>query len=198
MALQALTQLVNTAAARPGRKLAIWISPGWPLLIGPHVELSAKDRQWIFDSVVALSRGLRQAGISIYQVDPSGPADVSGGRESYTIEGAAQASYSIGGGEQSSYALGFVKGVRTPKQVANAHLSLQVLAVQNGGQILTANNDIAGEIAMCVADAMAYYSISFDGTAADVPNEYHALEVKLGKPGLTARTRTGYYAQPAH
>jgi hypothetical protein len=32
--------------------------------------------------------------------------------------------------------------------------------------------------------------------AGDGPNEYHALEIKLGKPGLTARTRTGYYAQP--
>jgi VWFA-related protein len=196
MALQGLGQVVNTVSARPGRKLVIWISPGWPLLIGPHVELSAKDRQWIFDAVVALSRGLRQAGVSIYQVDPLGPADVSGGQESYTISGAAQSSYSIAGGAQTSYALGFVKGVRTPKQVANAHLSLQVLAVQNGGQVLNANNDIAGEIAMCVADATAYYSIAFDSPAGDGLNDYHTLEVKLAKPGLTARTRTGYYALP--
>ena len=196
-ALQGLGQVVNTVSARPGRKLVIWISPGWPLLIGPHVELSAKDRQWIFDAVVALSSGLRQAGISLYQVDPLGPADVSGGTESYSIAGAAQSSYSIAGGAQTSYALGYVKGVRSPKQVANADLSLQVLAVQSGGQILNANNDIAGELAMCVADATAYYSVSFDGPAASGPNDYHALEVKLAKPGLTARTRTGYYSRPA-
>jgi hypothetical protein len=29
------------------------------------------------------------------------------------------------------------------------------------------------------------------------PDEYHQLQIKLAKPGLTARTRQGYYAQPA-
>jgi hypothetical protein len=27
-------------------------------------------------------------------------------------------------------------------------------------------------------------------------NEYHSLEVKVARPGMTVRTRTGYYAQP--
>ena len=32
--------------------------------------------------------------------------------------------------------------------------------------------------------------------ARTITDEYHTLEVKVDKPGLTARTRTGYYAQP--
>jgi hypothetical protein len=28
------------------------------------------------------------------------------------------------------------------------------------------------------------------------PDEYHQLQIKLAKPGLTARTRTGYYSEP--
>ena len=55
---------------------------------------------------------------------------------------------------------------------------------------------MAAEIATCVADANTYYVLALDGLAGDGPNEYHALEVKLDKPGLTARTRSGYYAQP--
>jgi hypothetical protein len=55
---------------------------------------------------------------------------------------------------------------------------------------------VAGEIAACVADANAFYVLSFDGVAGETPNQYHALEIRLGKPGLTARTRSGYYAQP--
>jgi hypothetical protein len=31
---------------------------------------------------------------------------------------------------------------------------------------------------------------------ADQANEYHALGVTVDKPGITARTCTGYYAQP--
>ena len=53
----------------------------------------------------------------------------------------------------------------------------------------------AGLIAGCVADAKAYYTLSFAAAAADHPNEYHNLQIKIDKPGLTARTRTGYYAQ---
>jgi hypothetical protein len=46
------------------------------------------------------------------------------------------------------------------------------------------------------ADAGAYYEISFDPTTTDRPNEYHQLEVRVAKPGLTARTRQGYYSLP--
>jgi hypothetical protein len=71
-----------------------------------------------------------------------------------------------------------------------------VLAVQTGGLALTASNDIAGQIAQCVADADTFYTLTVDATAADRPNEYHATEVKVATPGLTVRTRNGYYAQP--
>jgi hypothetical protein len=52
------------------------------------------------------------------------------------------------------------------------------------------------EIEMCAAEANAFYVLTFDGLAGDGPNEYHALEIKIDQPGLTARTRSGYYAQP--
>lgn len=55
---------------------------------------------------------------------------------------------------------------------------------------------MAAEIAVAVADANAFYVLTFEGLPGDGPNEYHALETKVDKPGLTARTRTGYYAQP--
>jgi hypothetical protein len=100
------------------------------------------------------------------------------------------------GGVGIFYYKGFLKGVKSGKQVELADLSLQVLAVQSGGRVLNSANDVAGEIATCIADIDAFYVLSFDGLPGDGPNEYHALEVKVDKPGLTARTRSGYYAQP--
>jgi hypothetical protein len=38
--------------------------------------------------------------------------------------------------------------------------------------------------------------LSFDPPRADRANEYHDLKVQVGKPGLVARTSTGYYNQP--
>ena len=178
LSLHALRQLVDYGAARPGRKLVVWVSPGWPFLTGPEVELTSKDQQEIFNSIVAVSDGLRRARITLYNIDPLGMTDA--------------------GGWRTSYYEGFAKGAKTAKQVQIANLTLQVLAVQSGGQVLNSSNDVAGEIATCIADANAFYVLSFDGLAGNGPSEYHALEIKIDKPGLAARTRSGYYAQPEH
>lgn len=176
LSLDTLRQLADYEATRPGRKLVVWISPGWPLLSSPNVELNSKGRQDLFNSVVALSDGLRKARITLYNVDPLGTADAAGVRTSYYKE--------------------FLKGVRTARQLQAGNLALQVLADQSGGRVLNSSNDVAGEIATCIADANAFYVLSFEGVAGDGPNEYHALEIRIDKPGLVARTRSGYYAQP--
>jgi hypothetical protein len=179
LSLNALGQIAGLEATRPGRKLLIWISPGWPFLNAPGIEqnLTSKPKQEIFTSIVALSDALRQARITLYAVDPLGAKDAGGFR---TVE-----------------YMGFSKGVKSARQAEYGHLALQVLATQSGGRVLNSSNDLAGEIATCVADANSYYVLSFEGLPGDGPNEYHALDIKLDKPGLTARTRSGYYAQPA-
>lgn len=83
-----------------------------------------------------------------------------------------------------------------PNQVNVGDLGLPVLAIQSGGLALNSNNNIAGLLQECVADAAPYYEISFDSSAAKRPDEYHQLEVKVAQAGLTARTRQGFYAQP--
>jgi len=176
LSLHALDQLIDHATRIPGRKLLIWISPGWPLLSGPRVQLTLKDQQGLFNSVVSLSDGLRRARITLYSVDPLGAASA--------------------GELQTSYYKSFVKAVKKPSQVEIGNLGLQVLATQSGGRVLYSSNDIAGEIATCIADANAFYVIGFDALPADGPNDYHSLELKVGKPGAVARTRAGYYAQP--
>jgi hypothetical protein len=77
------------------------------------------------------------------------------------------------------------------------NLGLQVIAIQSGGLALSAGNDIATFLDECVADSAPYYEISFEPIAPERPDEYHRLEIKLATPGLTARTRQGYYAQPS-
>ena len=174
LSLRALGQLAQYETRRPGRKIVIWIGPGWPLLSGPRVELSSKDEQRIFDSVVSFSQALRRARITLYSVDPLGTADAGRGQTFFYEE--------------------FLKEVTEPKQVHLGNLALQVLATHSGGLVLNSSNDVAGEIAKCVTDANGFYVLSYDGLAADEPNQYHALELTVARPGLKARTRSGYYA----
>lgn len=178
LSLRMLGQFAENEAATPGRKLVVWISPGWALLTGPNVDLTSKQRQSFFNTIVALSDVLRRARITLYDVDPLGTSDAD------ELRTTAYESY--------------VKGVKKPGQVQIGNLALQVLAVQSGGRVLNSSNDVAGEIAACDADANAFYVLTFDSLPGDGPNDYHALEIKIDKPGLKARTRAGYYAQPDH
>jgi hypothetical protein len=90
--------------------------------------------------------------------------------------------------------------VKAPSQAYPPNLALSVLAVQSGGLVLNESNDIpaamANEIAKSAGDSRALYVLTFHASDADHSNEYHTLEVKIDQPGATARTRTGYYAQP--
>ena len=97
--------------------------------------------------------------------------------------------------QESSYKE-FLRGVKSARQADSGNLALQVLAVESGGRVLDPNNDLAGQIADCLADLSAFYTISFDPPHAERADEYHDLKVLVGKPGLTARTNTGYYNRP--
>jgi len=171
----AFERLVVFERTQPGRKLVIWLGPGWPLLTGPQVQLNAKTQESIFHSVVALSTVLREAGVTLYDVDLIGPS-----------ENLAQALYYEG----------FQKGVPSANKVAAGNLGLQVLAVQSGGRVLNSSSDMASSIESCLQDTQAFYTLTFDSPPADHPDEYHSLQIKIDKPKLTVHTRTGYYAQP--
>jgi VWFA-related protein len=177
LSLDALRQLVDRESAQPGRKFILWVSPGWPLLSGPGVEeqLNAKQQQEIFGQVVGFSSALRQSRITLYSIDPLGSSD-SGGRAFHWES--------------------FTKGISKPNQAEWGNLALQVIATQSGGLALTSGNDVAAELKKCVADSQAYYEISFDPPQGDQPHEYHHLEIRMAKRGLTARTREGFYSQP--
>ena len=175
ISLRNLEGLTTYEATQPGRKLLIWLSTGWPLLSGPNTYLSQKDQEGLFSTIVDLSAALRQARITVYSIDPVGTADA--------------------GSFRTFFYETFLKGVKSAKSVQNGNLGLQVLAVQSGGLVLSSSNDIVTSMVKCVADGKAFYVLSFDSPPADNPNEYHNLLIKIDKPGLTARTRTGYYAQ---
>ena len=146
------------------------------MLSGPNIQLSNKDEQKIFNSIVAASTGLRQARITLYSIDPLGLADAAGIRISYYKD--------------------FLKGVASAGRVELGDLGLQVLVVQSGGSVFNSSNDLTAAIADCVADADAFYVVSFNAARPDKADEYHSLKVTVDKPGIAARTRTGYYAQP--
>lgn len=160
----------------PGRKLLIWVSPGWPVPMETTLGLTAREKEAVFNRIVSTTGLLLVSRTSLYSVDPLGTADAG----------------SFLTGRYRDY----LKEIRNTQQSQAANLALQVFAVHSGGRVFAGSNDLSGELNHSIEDASAYYTLSFDPPHADHPNEYHHLEVKLGQPGLKARTRAGYYLQP--
>jgi len=176
LSLKALSMLAATESKEPGRKMLIWISPGWPILSGPNISLTTKEEQGLFSSIVYLSTALRQARITLYSIDPLGVADAATTRVFYYEE--------------------FLKPISKAQDAQAGNLALQVLARQSGGQALNSSNDITQQITRCVADADAFYTLIVEPTPSDRPNQSHSVAVSVEAPGMTARTRNLYYGQP--
>jgi len=172
VSLAGLHELMQREAARPGRKLVLCFSPGWPLLSGPEVELSNDERRQFFADIVDFSTAFGRDNVTLYSIDAWG-ANEPLGREVYWQN--------------------FDKGISKPNQVDAGDLALQVLAAQSGGLVLN-SNDVTVEIQQALADTRAYYEISFVPPADVRPDEYHRLEVRVTQHGLKARTRQGYYS----
>jgi len=173
ISLKMLSTVLENAVEKPGRKLLIWIGPGWPWLPDAGLEQPLYSLQEkYFQLIVGYSELLRQANTTLYSVSVGDPNAVT-----FLYKG-------------------YLKGARSAGDASTGNLSLKVLAVQSGGMALNPDSDLARHITQCVRDASAYYTLTFAPPRAGKPDEYHALKVRVDKHGLTARTTTGYYGQP--
>ncbi|MGA8940172.1 MAG: VWA domain-containing protein [Acidobacteriaceae bacterium] len=172
--LKAVRTLATYESQRPGRKIVLWVSPGWPLLSGPGINLMDKQQQMIFDEIIWLSTELRESQTTLYAVDPMGVDESVDRAVSYEA---------------------FKDAVKKRSQANFGNLALQVLALQTGGEVLNSTG-VSGLLEQCVGENLAYYRISFEPPPTERRDVYHELKVAVGGPGLIAHTSTGYYAQP--
>ena len=175
LSLATLSHMLTYTGQKPGRKLLLWLGPGWPTLSGVHYGTTDGDKHRNWDSIVTFSKDLRQSRTTLYSVD--------------SLSSESSLAHSV-------YYQNFLKPVTSAKDTESGNLGLPVLALQSGGKVLNGSNDLASEIASCVADAGVYYRIGVQVSPSETVNDYHSLEVKLARAGLTARTSAGYYNQP--
>ena len=176
LSILALSRIATGEAKIPGRKLLVWLGPGWPTPIpNPEVMTSddERDQRLEFFDLVLLSTELREAHIALY-----------------------------GGYANSAFYLrDFLKGVRTAREEDPRNLRLGVLSLQSGGRGALAwvnrDSDLMDQLNSFVAEAGDFYRLSFNPPRTEQADEYHDLKVVLDKPGLTARSSTGYYDQPS-
>jgi VWFA-related protein len=176
LSLKTLREIVAVEASKPGRKMLIWIGPGWPMLEGPGYRASDATKRALFNMIVDTSRTLREARITMYSVnsfDPQSP-----------------------GMMHADFYKSFLKGVPSAREVESGDLAVPVFAIHSGGRVLDRAEELVDQLNSCVAEAKLYYTIGFDPPGAEHVDEYHDLELKVDKPQVTARTNAGYYSEP--
>ena len=169
--MKALGDIATAERRKPGRKLLLWVGPGWGKGSGAYAEGTGPKAQTLY-TITWFSTLLREARIALY-------------------------SFAVGETDPlfQSYK-SYLQGVESAQNASYMNVYRKVLAVQSGGRVLDRSDDLVREIESCIREASVFYTLSFDPPHADHPDEYHALKVQIGRPGLTARTNTGYYNQP--
>jgi VWFA-related protein len=156
--------MISSFSKTPGRKLVLFLSPGWPMLL----NFEPDKRSWVFDDIVKITNGLRVSGMSLYALAPS------------SFESTAYEN--------------FLKGVTKSSDAVYPELALQVLAEHSGGQVMMDSNDIKTELDAALVGAAAWYDLVFERAPGGHATEYHALHVTAGKqPHVKVHTTAGYY-----
>lgn len=177
ISMRALMVLGAIESKNPGRKLVIWISPGWWMFDNPAIVEWNEQQKSIFQTIVVTSQVLRAARITLDSVDPMG-SSAANALHTYLWKS-------------------YLKPVTVWQKAQPADLALQVLAAQSGGRVVWGDNNIAEELQECVQDARAWYTLTFPVPSDAVLNSWQSVEVKVNDPGAQVRTQNGYYAVPA-
>ena len=177
LSFTALVRFAHQQQDVPGRTIVIWIGPGWPILSGrefapemPYV------RESFFQNVVDASTELREGQVTLNAV--SWPATSPVSKLSYSDLDT------------------LVRSTSTAAEASARSVAMPVLARSCGGEVYMREKNLTAELTACLADANSYYVVGFDSAPSAMPNEFRSIEVSVDKPGIAARTITGYYAQP--
>jgi len=167
LSLKLFSEIVESEATKPNRKVVIWVGPGWPLLGGTSFVSTSKAQKERFAAIVEFTRKMREGRISLYSAS-----------KDFTL-------YTE-----------YLGGVKTAREAEAGNLGLAVLATRSGGSVVSTGSDLVGAIERILPEANAYYRLRFDGAPAGRADEYHELKVMVKQAGLTARSPSCYYAQP--
>lgn len=188
--IDVLRRVADTLASVPQRRKAlIYIGVGMPagnapteiVLAGASaVENPAASAEretqaalgQVKHRLMAVYRDARLANVNVYAVSPAGVGGMAGLLQSEAWKHRFVPAYETAG-NYSDFLVG--------------------LAENTGGRAFPDRNEFASALDQVFRENASYYLVGYTppGPAAD--GKYRRVEVKVGRPGLTVRTRNGYF-----
>jgi VWFA-related protein len=169
--LDVLGSIAIEERRRPGRKLLFWLGPGWQIDRPFEGELVQRS--------IELCIRMREARIAIWEATAW---------PSSNDQGSSLPAHEI------------VDPIDTQDMESGTSdsrsLTLPLMAMQSGGGVLKATNNLFTLIAKRIEEGRCFYSLTFDAPGTVKVDEYHHVNVEVGKSYTTVRTRAGYFDEP--
>ena len=87
-----------------------------------------------------------------------------------------------------------ISGTTSQAYLASSTDSLRTLAENTDGRAIVNQNDLGPGLRQIVRDASAYYLIGYTSSQAPMDGKFHAIRVRVKRPGVQVRARKGYWA----
>lgn len=174
----ALEIVASQLATVPNRrKTLILVSVGVPLDFGAIRGCPGE----LADVMKDVFRIAQRANINIYGIDPAGYR----GYENYLLD-------PIRRGGRPAMSVPSSRGAEAAAKVRREFL--EIAADHTGARAIVNTNAVESEIDRLFVEARSYYLVGYQSANGKPDGKFRRVEVKVKRPGVTVRTRTGFFA----
>src|SRR5262249_25879107 len=186
--LSALEAIAHHLAGMPGRKNLIWLSGGFPIIVGQNVDGTlSNDFQTFSDEIQRAMRTINDVGLAIY------PVDARGLMAPFATMPRMNPS-SRGGNPRRRGPQPMDQ--RAQNQIIQTQGTMREIADGTGGRAFINTNDLTGAIRSAMSDARVTYVLAYTPSHDQWDGKFREIRIKVKRPSLEARYRKGYYAYP--
>jgi VWFA-related protein len=178
--IEAVVKIADFLAEAPQRRKALfYVSPGWPIdftdFNNPFGALLRLRLDEAFDRA-------RRANVNIYPIDPSGLTEE-------LVAGSSSNAAELPTGAPAAAGLGRSRGRSLAQDF------LMVLANESGGRAIINRNEFDSGITEIFQENSSYYLLGYRSPNDRADGKLRKIEVRVDRPGVTVRARSGYYGQ---
>jgi VWFA-related protein len=179
---QPTVPVLDTIAARlatvPNRRKTVFlVSVGIPIDFVNTRGCPGELNSMMFD----IFRKAQRANINIYGIDPAGYR----GYEMYLTNPIRR------GGRPAARTLPLTAAQQAAKRLREFH---EITAEYTGARAIVNTDALEDEIDLVFQEAGSYYLVGYQTSNGKPDGKFRKVEVKVKRPGVTVRSRSGYYA----
>jgi len=179
LTLGAFSAIAEHVAGFPGRKNLLWVSGDFPIQFDADIgKLPGHQHRDYGDAIERATQLLSSANVAVYPVDVRGLIPENLGTSAPMLSSRRDA------------VIATVPQSLDPSEIA----TVNAIAHNTGGRAFFNTNDIENSIAQAVDDARTSYTLGYYPDNAEWNGEFHEIAVKVDRPNVSVRARSGYLA----